>query len=90
MHSPTPSPVGQRERWSSKLCERSSSRCNCALLSIASESHMTHPLAETSPSTRGRILAALCLLVIIGGITAQTFIADRLVVRDDGGRLGRR
>jgi hypothetical protein len=47
---------------------------------------MTHPLAETSPSTRGRILAALCLLVIIGGITAQTFIADRLVVRDDAAR----
>jgi hypothetical protein len=47
---------------------------------------MTTPLAETSPSTRGRILAALYLLVIIGGITAQTFIADRLVVRDDAAR----
>jgi hypothetical protein len=47
---------------------------------------MTNPLAETSPSTRGRILAALFLFVIIGGITAQTFIADRLVVRDDAAR----
>jgi hypothetical protein len=45
---------------------------------------MTHPLAETSPSTRGRILAAR--FVIIGGITARTFIADRLVVRDDAAR----
>jgi hypothetical protein len=44
---------------------------------------MTNPLAETSPSTRGRILAALYLFVIIAGITAQAFIADRLVVRDD-------
>ena len=47
---------------------------------------MTTPLAEASPSTRGRILAALFLFVIIGGITAQTFIADRLVVRDDAAR----
>ena len=47
---------------------------------------MTNPMAETSPSTRGRILAALYLVVIIGGITAQTFIADRLVVRDDAVR----
>jgi hypothetical protein len=44
---------------------------------------MTNPLAETSPSTRGRILAALYLFVIIAGITAQVFIADRLVVDDD-------
>lgn len=44
---------------------------------------MTHLLSETSPSTRGRILAALYLIVIIGGITAQVFIADRLVVRGD-------
>ena len=44
---------------------------------------MTNPLAETSPSTRGRILAALYLFVIIAGITAQAFISDRLVVRDD-------
>jgi len=44
---------------------------------------MTNPLAETTPSTRGRILAALYLCVIIGGITAQVFISDRLVVRDD-------
>src|SRR6266852_7311249 len=47
---------------------------------------MTNPLAESSPSTRGRILAALFLFVIIGGITAQTFISDRLVVRDDAAR----
>ena len=44
---------------------------------------MTNPLAETSPSTRGRILAALYVFVILAGITAQVFIADRLVVRDD-------
>jgi uncharacterized protein DUF4386 len=47
---------------------------------------MTNPLAETSPSTRGRILAALYLVVIIGGITAQVFISDRLVVREDAAR----
>ena len=47
---------------------------------------MTNPMAETSPSTRGRILAALYLFVIIAGITAQAFIADRLVVRDDAAR----
>jgi len=47
---------------------------------------MTNPLAETSPSTRGRILAAFYLFVIIAGITAQVFIADRLVVRDDAAR----
>ena len=40
-------------------------------------------MAETSPSTRGRILAALYLFVIIAGITAQTFISDRLVVGHD-------
>jgi hypothetical protein len=44
---------------------------------------MTNPVAETSPSTRGRILAALYLFVIIGGVIAQAFISDRLVVRDD-------
>jgi len=44
---------------------------------------MTNPTAETSPSTRGRILAALYVFVILAGITAQVFIADRLVVRDD-------
>jgi len=43
-------------------------------------------MAETSPSTRGRILAALYLFVIIGGVTAQAFISDRLVVRDDAAR----
>jgi hypothetical protein len=44
---------------------------------------MTNPLSETSPSTRGRILAALYLSVILGGIIAQVFIADRLIVRND-------
>lgn len=43
-------------------------------------------LNETSPSTRGRILAALYLTVIIGGIIAQVFIADRLVVSDDAAK----
>lgn len=44
---------------------------------------MTHSLAETSPSTRGRILAALSLFVVLGGVAAQVFIADRLIVDDD-------
>jgi hypothetical protein len=44
---------------------------------------MTNLIAETSPSTRGRILAALYLAVIIGGVTAQLFISDRLVVPND-------
>ena len=47
---------------------------------------MTNPIAETSPSTRGRILGALFLFVIVSGITAQVFIADRLVVRDDAAK----
>jgi hypothetical protein len=47
---------------------------------------MTNPIAETSPSTRGRILAALYLFVIIAGLTAQALIADRLVVSDDAAR----
>ncbi len=47
---------------------------------------MTNPLAETSPSTRGRILAALYLFVIVAGITAQSFISDRLVVGGDAAR----
>jgi hypothetical protein len=47
---------------------------------------VTHALSETSPSTRGRILAALYLVVIIGGIIAQVFIADRLVVYDDAAK----
>ena len=47
---------------------------------------MTTPLTETSPSTRGRILAALFLFVIIAGITAQAGIADRLVVVDDAAK----
>ena len=44
---------------------------------------MTNPLAETSPSTRGRILAALYLFVVTAGIVGQAVIADRLIVRDD-------
>jgi hypothetical protein len=44
---------------------------------------MTNLLAETSPSTRGRILAVLYLTVIFGGIAGQLFIADRLVVPND-------
>jgi hypothetical protein len=44
---------------------------------------MTNPLAEPSPSTRGRILAALYLFVILAGITGQAFIADRLIVTGD-------
>jgi hypothetical protein len=47
------------------------------------QTHMTHPLQETSPTARGRILATLYLVVISGGIIAQAFIADRLVVYDD-------
>lgn len=47
---------------------------------------MTNQLAETSPSTRGRILAVLYLFVIIGGITAQGFIADRIVVSNDAAK----
>ena len=41
------------------------------------------PTSETSPSTRGRIVAALYLFVVTAGITAQTLISDRLVVGDD-------
>lgn len=44
---------------------------------------MTHALTEASPSARGRMLAALYLFVIVGGVIAQVFIADRLIVRDD-------
>lgn len=47
---------------------------------------MTNPLAETSPSTRGRILAALYLTVITGGIIGQAIIADRLIVYNDAAR----
>jgi hypothetical protein len=53
---------------------------------IVLASYMTNPMAETSPSTRGRILAALYLFVIIAGVTAQVFISDRLVVGDDAAR----
>jgi hypothetical protein len=44
---------------------------------------MTNLIAETSPSTRGRILAVLYLTVIFGGIAGQLFIADSLVVPND-------
>ncbi len=44
---------------------------------------MTNPLAETAPSTRGRLLAALYLFVIIAGIIGQAVIADGLVVSGD-------
>lgn len=44
---------------------------------------MTNPLAESSPSTRGRILGALYLFVILAGITAQAIIADGVIVDDD-------
>jgi hypothetical protein len=47
---------------------------------------MTISLSETSPSTRGRFLAALYLLVIAGGIAGQGFIADRMIVADDAGK----
>jgi hypothetical protein len=43
-------------------------------------------MTETSPSTRGRILAALYLFVIIAGIIAQAVIADGLVVGNDAAR----
>jgi hypothetical protein len=44
---------------------------------------MTKQLSETSPSTRARVLAALYLFVILGGITAQVGIADQLIVTGD-------
>ena len=47
---------------------------------------MTSRLSESSPSTRGRILAALYLFVVTAGIIAQAVIADRLVVAGDAGR----
>jgi hypothetical protein len=47
---------------------------------------LTNPIAEASPATRGRIVAALYLFVIIAGITAQTFIADRVIVGGDAAR----
>jgi hypothetical protein len=47
---------------------------------------MKTPLADTAPSTRGRILAALYLFVIVAGVTGQAFIADRIVVSGDAAR----
>jgi hypothetical protein len=44
---------------------------------------MTQPVAESSPTARGRILAALNLFVVIAGVTAQGFISNGMVVRDD-------
>jgi hypothetical protein len=43
-------------------------------------------MTETSPSTRGRILAALYLFVVAAGITAQLFISNRLVVSNDAAK----
>jgi hypothetical protein len=43
-------------------------------------------LPETSPSTRGRVLAGLYLSVIVCGIVAQAVIADGLVVANDAGK----
>ncbi len=47
---------------------------------------MTTSISETSPSTRGRILAGLYLSVIVCGIIAQAVIADGLVVPNDAGK----
>lgn len=47
---------------------------------------MTNTLAETSPSTRGRIVAAFYLFVIIAGIIGQGFIANRLIVSGDAAK----
>jgi uncharacterized protein DUF4386 len=44
---------------------------------------MTNFIAEVSPSTRGRILAALYLVVILGGVVAQLFITESLVIPND-------
>ena len=44
---------------------------------------MTISLSESSPTTRGRILAGLYLLVITCGIVGQALIADSLVVAGD-------
>ena len=48
--------------------------------------HMTPALAETSPTTRGRILAAVYLFVVTCGIIAQVVIADRLVDYTDAAK----
>lgn len=42
--------------------------------------------AEASPSRRGRILAGLYLFVIVTGVVAQAFIADRLIDYADAGK----
>jgi hypothetical protein len=42
-----------------------------------------HP--ETSPTTRGRLLAALYLLVVVCGIVGQAVIADSFVAANDAG-----
>jgi hypothetical protein len=47
---------------------------------------MKTSISETSPSTRGRILAGLYLLVIVCGIAGQVFISDRLVVSNDAAK----
>jgi hypothetical protein len=47
---------------------------------------MTTLLWESSPTTRGRIVAALYLFVIACGIAGQMFISDRVVIRDDAAK----
>lgn len=40
---------------------------------------MTHAFPDLSPSARGRILAAIFLVVTVGGIVGQAFILDRMI-----------
>ena len=44
------------------------------------------PVPDTKPATRGRVLAIVYLVVIILGVIAQAFIADRLVVTGDAAK----
>ena len=47
---------------------------------------MATSISETSPSTRGRILAGFYLTVIVCGVIGQALIADRLVVPNDAAK----